>query len=289
MQVDEYKFSGDVPDYYDRLFGSQVFEPYAKDLLSRVSDLNKPLVRILELGCGTGRCTEQILARIDDVKELIATDISQEMIEYAKHFVSKKIKSTNVAIDWQVVDECDLPYNDNYFDMVVCQFGYMFGNDKEKALAESARVLKPGGVLLFNVWDDIEKNPLCFIADRILKETHPNDHDEFFQLPYSMHDRGVVVDMLRSVGMTDITTMDECMKCYWSSPMEAADAIIDGSPISHILSGRGEDLQPTLNAISSAYSQTLDMQNVTLDTDDDGRVGFNFSAVVYKCFKPTRL
>jgi ubiquinone/menaquinone biosynthesis C-methylase UbiE len=37
----------------------------------------------------------------------------------------------------------DIPFQDNRFDLVICQFGIMFVEDKEKAMQEIYRVLKP--------------------------------------------------------------------------------------------------------------------------------------------------
>ena len=51
-----------------------------------------------------------------------------------------------------------LPFEDGAFDAVVCQFGVMFFPDKAKAFAEARRVLRSGGLLMFNVWDRIEEN-----------------------------------------------------------------------------------------------------------------------------------
>lgn len=284
---DDYKFEGSVPDYYDTLFGSQLFEPYAKDLLSHLPDTSR-ISSVLELGCGTGRCTREILTHIGGDLKLTATDISQEMLDFAKKAVENTLVTTNATIKWQIVDECDLPYEDNSYDLVVCQFGYMFGTDKEKAISESVRVLRPGGLLLFNVWDDIEKNPLCYIADKVLKETHPDDHDEFFQLPYSMHDRKVVKGILSRVGLINTLVMDESIVCYWNSPMEAASAIIDGSPISLILRDRGEDEQPILQALSAAYQaqgQNAERQFISA-SDDISRVGFTMNAIIFISYKP---
>ena len=44
------------------------------------------------------------------------------------------------------------------FDVVVCEFGLMFFPDKLAGAAETFRVLRPGGLWLFNVWDAIERN-----------------------------------------------------------------------------------------------------------------------------------
>ena len=296
---EEYKFEGSVPDYYDRLFGTQLFEPYAIDLISHLPD-TVSIGRVLELGCGTGRCTRQIITQLKGSIELIATDISEEMLKFAEKVVSSAQEDSGANISWEIVDECELPYEDNYFDLVVCQFGFMFGSDKQKAFAESVRVLKPGGVLLFNVWDDIDKNPLCCIADKVIKQSHPDDHDDFFRLPYSMHDREVVSSLLQGVGLVDLSIMDESIKCWWNTASEAADAIIDGSPISLILKGRGEDLKPTLDKITAAYldhREATEREEATAageevpagDGDGDGaeQMAFIMNAVIFMGFKPS--
>ncbi len=59
-----------------------------------------------------------------------------------------------------------LPFPDGAFDAVVCQFGVMFFPDKARALSEAHRVLRPGGVLIFNVWDRIEENEFADDRDR---------------------------------------------------------------------------------------------------------------------------
>jgi ubiquinone/menaquinone biosynthesis C-methylase UbiE len=40
----------------------------------------------------------------------------------------------------------NMPFRDEEFDAVVCQFGAMFFPDKPKAFSEARRVLKPGGI-----------------------------------------------------------------------------------------------------------------------------------------------
>lgn len=289
MEEDSYTFEGSVPGYYDRLFGEQLFEPYAKDLLSRLSaETISKTTRVLELGCGTGRCTQQIITQMRRPLELTATDISGEMLTFAKKKLSPARQEDGVSLSWQVVDECHLPYENDYFDMIVCQFGFMFCTDKNKAFAESVRVLRGGGVLLFNVWDRIETNPLCFIADNVIKDSHPDDHDEFFRLPYSMHDRDVVSKMLVEAGVVDLSVFDEPLTCVWDTAAQAAEAIIDGSPISLIMKNRGEELRPTLDKIAAAYAEYKthghNVAQVTSETEDC-RVFFNMHAVVFMCFK----
>src|SRR5258708_10538027 len=61
-------------------------------------------------------------------------------------------------VQWQQADDTQLPFGDGMFDAVICHFGMMFMPDKSKAFAEPRRVLRIGGVLLFNVRHRIEDN-----------------------------------------------------------------------------------------------------------------------------------
>ncbi len=76
-------------------------------------------------------------------------------------------------IEFQVADAQALPFAGNSFDVVVCQFGFMFVPDKPKAFGEAYRVLRPGGMLLFNTWDAIENNPLSANVSEVVAAYFP--------------------------------------------------------------------------------------------------------------------
>ena len=94
------------------------------------------------------RIVPDVCARLEPDGTLVATDLNQAMLEYARAKFGPE-----AAVEWKQADATDLPFDDQSFDAVVCQFGLMFFPDKERALCETYRVLKPGGVFLFSVWD----------------------------------------------------------------------------------------------------------------------------------------
>ena len=76
-------------------------------------------------------------------------------------------------------DAMQLPFPDASFDAVVCQFGVMFFPDKARAFAEARRVLRPGGVYIFNVWDRIEENEFADVVTQGLEVLFPRDPPRF--------------------------------------------------------------------------------------------------------------
>ena len=122
--------------FYDftRKFERKAYEKMYANIRKTIKNKN-----VLELATGTG-----IIARnvADSAKHITATDFSEKMIEQAE----KNIKIGN--IDFSVEDACNLPYNNNTYDVVIIANALHIMPNPEKALAEIKRVLKPDGVLI---------------------------------------------------------------------------------------------------------------------------------------------
>ena len=78
-------------------------------------------------------------------------------------------------VEWRQADAMHQPFDDGAFDAVVCQFGVMFFPDKVAAFAEARRVLRPGGVFVFNVWDRIAENEFTDVVTTALESVFPAD------------------------------------------------------------------------------------------------------------------
>ena len=104
---------------------------------------------MLEVACGTGIVTERLVRRLAGQGTLVATDLNDAMIAHARARIP-----ADPALEWRQADGTSLPFPDRAFDVVVCEFGLMFFPDKAAGVREAFRVLRPGGVYLFNVWDE---------------------------------------------------------------------------------------------------------------------------------------
>jgi len=128
-------FEHSMPALYDRYMGPLLFEPYAK-LVAERSALLQPK-RILETAAGTGIVTRAVSQAVPQA-QIVATDVNPAVLEFA----AQRVGSERVV--FQPADAHDLPFADESFDLVLCQFGVMFFPDKVRANREARRVLSSG-------------------------------------------------------------------------------------------------------------------------------------------------
>jgi ubiquinone/menaquinone biosynthesis C-methylase UbiE len=224
-------FAGSIPEIYDRLLVPLIFEPYAADLSQRLAAFNPD--RVLETAAGTGVLTRAIAVRLPDT-DVVATDLNQPMLDCA----AARLKQARVA--WRQADALALPFADQNFDAVVCQFGVMFFPDKVRGFREARRVLKRGQPFLFNAWDRIESNELVNVASNALAELYPADPPCFMaRTPHGYFDQDLIRRQLTDAGFTDIAIEKVAATSRAASAREAAFAYCQGSPWRGEIEARG--------------------------------------------------
>jgi SAM-dependent methyltransferase len=218
-------FAGSIPRIYETYLVPLIFEPYATDLKERLQPL--ALSRVLELAAGTGVLTRALAEGLDESVALVATDLNQPMIDEAASV------GTSRPVEWRQADALALPFPDGAFDAVVCQFGVMFFPDKPLAFSEARRVLRPGGVLVFNVWDRIGENEFADTVTTALQSVFPADPPRFLvRTPHGYHDRGVIERDLRQGGFKHPARVVTVRARSVASSAEApAIAFCQGTPL----------------------------------------------------------
>jgi ubiquinone/menaquinone biosynthesis C-methylase UbiE len=226
------QFVGSIPEIYDRCLGPVLFEPYAADLVSRLKV--GPAARVLELACGTGIVTRRLRDRLASGATLVATDLNEPMLAFA----ARKFRPGE-RVEWRQADACALPFPDGSVDAVVCQFGFMFVPDKPLAMREARRVLRPGGLLAFNVWGSMEDDPFALVAHETIAGFFPGDPPTFYQVPFSMHDRGELERLVSGAGFTSVKV--ETVRLTGESPSarELAIGLVEGNPVVTAIKERG--------------------------------------------------
>jgi ubiquinone/menaquinone biosynthesis C-methylase UbiE len=224
MEERNTKFDGSIPENYDRYLGPVLFEPYALDLAGRVD--TEAAADVLELACGTGILTRQLRRRLSVSSRLVATDLNDPMLQYAR-----AKSDQNEGIEWKQADACALPFPDSSFDVVACQFGLMFVPDKVAALREMHRVLRPNGLLIFNVWDAIKLNDLARIAHHTVTRLFPTNPPTFYEVPFCLHDQAALKEMVLTAGFHGIDLSIVSKVGESPSSRDAAQGLVYGNPL----------------------------------------------------------
>jgi len=100
--------------------------------------------RVLDIACGSGYGSKMLA---DRAEEVWGGDISEEAIKIAKE------KYSGENVHFRLMDASELPFDNNYFDLVVSFETIEHLKDSEKFVAEIKRVLKPGGRLILSTPD----------------------------------------------------------------------------------------------------------------------------------------
>ena len=226
-------FTGSVPELYETHLVPLIFEPYAADLAERIK--SRRVARILEIAAGTGVVTRALATALDPSASIVATDLNQAMLDEAAAL------GTARPVDWRQADAMALPFRDGEFDAVVCQFGAMFFPDKSKAFAETRRVLRPGGVFMFSVWDRISENEFADCVTTALESVFPDDPPRFLaRTPHGYHDPRTIERDLAAAGFHEppqIVTV--AARSRAQSAAIPAIAYCQGTPLRNEIEARG--------------------------------------------------
>lgn len=225
-------FAGSIPKFYDTLMVPLIFADYADDMAALVAGGAPGAV--LETAAGSGVVARALAPRLRADARYVVTDLNQPMLDYAAGR-----QGPDRRIEWRQADALQLPFPDASFDVVCCQFGTMFFPDRVAGYGEARRVLKPGGRLVFSVWDRIEENAFADEVTQAVGELFPHDPPRFLaRTPHGYHDVERIREDLGRAGFADvaITTREKVSRA--ASARDAATAYCLGTPLRNEIEAR---------------------------------------------------
>jgi ubiquinone/menaquinone biosynthesis C-methylase UbiE len=128
-------------EHYDRFMGR-----YAPTLAVALADAAEigPQTRALDVGCGPGGLTSELVARAG-AERVAAIDPAAQFAEACRE--------RHAGADVRVGSAEQLPWDDDTFDAALAQLVIAFMSDPDRGVAEMARVTRPGGVVAACMWD----------------------------------------------------------------------------------------------------------------------------------------
>lgn len=142
-----------LAESYERFMVPSLFAPWATYLVQRANPQQGE--HVLDIACGTGIVARHIAPRVGLQGIVIGLDANPDMIDMARTAAERE----QIAIEWKTSSAEQLPFPDEHFDLILCQFGLMFFTDKHAALKEMYRVLKKDGRVVLSVWQGLDHHP----------------------------------------------------------------------------------------------------------------------------------
>lgn len=207
--------------YYEDSWKQQL-KP-AQDKLLEMTAL-KPGEKVLETACGTGLVTFKLARAVEPNGEVMATDLSEGMIELAEAG-AKKQDVENVS--FRQMDAEQLEFEGEKFDAAVCALGLMYVPNPVKSMEEMFRVLKPGGRAVLAIWG-ARKN--CGWADifPIMDKRVASDVCPLF---FQQGTGNILEKSFREAGFNEIDTERLSVTLHYPNPEVAVMAAFAGGPV----------------------------------------------------------
>ena len=231
-------FTGTAAENYQRDFVPLIATPVSKDLM-RAADL-QPGERVLDVACGTGVISRLASERVGVGGSVTAIDIAPDMIDVAKSVAT----SEGAKIDWRIADAASLPIPDASVDVVLCQMGLMFMENRAAAVAEMHRVLAPSGRLAINTPGRIQ--PVYELMERAMVEHISTDLGGFVSAVFSMHDPEAVAELLAGAGLREVSAREATCTFRLPAPAEFLWTYINLTPMGAFIDNAPVDAKAAL-------------------------------------------
>lgn len=232
-------------EYYENYWHAQL-KP-AHDLLMEVADI-QPSESILDIAAGTGLITLRMADEVGRSGNVLATDISDEMVKIGNN----KVRSKGIAnVIFERMDAENLSSENNSFDLVTCALGLMYFPDPSAALAEMYRVLRNGGRAVVAVWGSRKKCGWSEIFPIVDARVNTDVCPMFFNLGESE----VLKYNFENAGFKNVSLQKIETFLSYSSAEEACQASFLGGPVAMAYSRFDES---TRNEAQREYIKSIE-------------------------------
>src|SRR4051812_46809708 len=162
-------------------------------LLVEAADL-QPGMRVLDVGCGPGGLTTEIVNRVGGAQHVAAIDPAEQF--------AAACRERNPGADVRVGVAEELPWADGSFDAALSSLVLAFMSDADQGLREMARVTRPGGVVAACMWD-LAQGGMTMLATywRAAREVDPRSAGEGLRVGVSPGD---IAERMRRAGLIGV-------------------------------------------------------------------------------------
>jgi ubiquinone/menaquinone biosynthesis C-methylase UbiE len=192
------------------------------------------------VACGTGAVTRLVADRVAPAGRAVGLDIDADMLAVAHSVV------THPNVAWVKGEALRLPFDDGVFDLVFCQQGLQFFQDRLQALREMRRVLRSRGRVGVSCWRSAEDSPPYAAIERALARHVGREHSA---LPrFALSDGIQIRTLIEDAGFREVRIHSRTLLVEWPSTDLFVRAITAGAPT--MMGALGKQDETALSAIS---------------------------------------
>ena len=192
-----FQLEGSGAEAYERYMVPIHCTALAEDLLDRVRVGLRE--RVLDVACGTGVVSRHAARRVGPLGHVTGVELNPAML-----VVARQAAAYLDQVEFVEGSALELPVPDAHFDVVVCQQAIMFFPDREQAVQEMYRALKPGGRVGLNVFRTPEFVPSFAYLIESLEKHAGQDAADFMRAPFVMQSVAQMRSLFEQAGFSEI-------------------------------------------------------------------------------------
>ena len=213
---------------------------------------------LLDLAAGVGETGFRAAEQIQPGGTLLCVDAAESMLAAARRR-AEHLGLAGIEVRRGELEAVPLPADS--VDAVLCRWGYMVALDREAAIAETARVLRPGGRLALATWAKEGANPWAgLVTEALTRQGLSPDRTPGAPGPFDLHSRRLLAGLLAGGGFGEIET-DELevrfrypdLDDYWQASVALSRPFAD--VVEGLDAAARRDLRDELAAAVAPYRQ----------------------------------
>ena len=226
---ESWQVSDDTAEIYEQFWVPAMLGQWAPQVVdaARIG----PDDRVLDIACGTGVVARKAVDRGAAPDQVTGLDLNEGMLAVAQRI--------HPEIDWRQGDATELPFEDESYDVVTCQFSLMYFPDRLTALREMMRVLRPRGRLAIAVWGPHERATGYAILTEIAERRCGQAAVDILTAPHVLGDRDVLGALLNSAGINQASIDLRAGTVTFSTIEQFIEMEVKGTPLGDMIDETG--------------------------------------------------
>jgi len=224
--TETFQISPEQARTYEELFVPALFAQWAPMMVD-LADLREGH-RVLDVACGTGVAARAAADQVGGSGAVVGVDLNPAMLEVAQR--------VRPDIEWRHGDVSELPFPGESFDAVLCQSALFFFPDLERALAEMARVVRPGGVVVLQTYAALTDQVAYQKFDAIVRRIAPGEALDLLDTYWSAGDLPGLTAALQRSGLLVVETRTTRGTVRYGTVENLVQTEIKGTPLAERLS-----------------------------------------------------